>query len=88
MNHKLYAYDLISVHFGGGVVGVIALAFFSKDYGVVYNWNKASGIVSMTAFKQKLKHSSEIKYWLDHSPCFSDFQRQLACGIALFVRLT
>ena len=43
-------YVLFAVHFGGGVVGVIALAFFSKDYGVVYNWNKASGIVSMQSF--------------------------------------
>ena len=44
------SYYIFAVHFGGGVVGVIALAFFSKDYGVVYNWNKASGIVSVAFF--------------------------------------
>ncbi|XP_060576141.1 putative ammonium transporter 1 isoform X2 [Ruditapes philippinarum] len=36
--------DAVAVHFGGGSWGVIALAFFHKEDGIFYNWDKRSGM--------------------------------------------
>ncbi|KAK3102396.1 hypothetical protein FSP39_011122 [Pinctada imbricata] len=36
--------DACAVHFGGGVWGVIALAFFSNEVGIFYHWNADSGL--------------------------------------------
>ena len=41
-----YFIDYFSVHFGGGTWGVIALAFFHKQDGILFNWNEKSGYVS------------------------------------------
>lgn len=38
----------ISVHFGGGLVGVLAVPLFSHEYGVVYNWDTKSAYVRTT----------------------------------------
>lgn len=36
--------DAVAVHFGGGSWGVIALAFFHRGDGILYNWNQRSGM--------------------------------------------
>ncbi|KAJ8306768.1 hypothetical protein KUTeg_015680, partial [Tegillarca granosa] len=33
------------IHYGGGIWGVIAVAIFSNDVGILYNWDKRSGLV-------------------------------------------
>ena len=35
------------MHFGGGIVGVLCVPLFSKDFGIVYFWDRASCLVSM-----------------------------------------
>lgn len=35
--------DATAVHLGGGLVGVLSVPFFSKQYGMVYNWDLRSG---------------------------------------------
>ncbi|KAJ8299375.1 hypothetical protein KUTeg_023435 [Tegillarca granosa] len=37
--------DATAVHYGGGIWGVIAVAIFSNDVGILYNWDKRSGLV-------------------------------------------
>lgn len=37
--------DAVAVHFGGGIWGVIALAFFHKDDGILFNWDGKSGMI-------------------------------------------
>lgn len=37
---------LFTVHFGGGLVGVLTVPFFSYDYGILYNWDQKSAYVS------------------------------------------
>ena len=37
---------IFAVHFGGGVIGVLAVPLFSKDFGVVYFWDRTAGLVS------------------------------------------
>ncbi|OWF37328.1 putative ammonium transporter 1 isoform X2 [Mizuhopecten yessoensis] len=36
--------DATAVHFGGGTWGVIAVAFFSTDFGILYHWDTRSGL--------------------------------------------
>jgi hypothetical protein len=35
----------ILVHLGGGLWGVIACALFSTEFGILYHWDKRSGLV-------------------------------------------
>ncbi|KAL4224963.1 ammonium transmembrane transporter [Mactra antiquata] len=37
--------EAVSVHFGGGLLGVFSAAFLHKDEGIFFNWNKRSGMV-------------------------------------------
>ncbi|XP_033752653.1 putative ammonium transporter 1 isoform X1 [Pecten maximus] len=36
--------DATAVHFGGGTWGVISVAFFSTDFGILYQWDTRSGL--------------------------------------------
>ncbi|XP_063401087.1 putative ammonium transporter 1 [Mytilus trossulus] len=36
--------DAVAVHFGGGITGVIMIAFLDKDDGILFNWDKKSGL--------------------------------------------
>ncbi|XP_046378148.2 putative ammonium transporter 1 isoform X1 [Haliotis rufescens] len=36
--------DAVAVHFGGGLWGVISVAFLKKDEGIVFAWDKKSGL--------------------------------------------
>lgn len=40
----------LSVHFGGGSWGVIAIAFLHRDDGILFNWDKRSGLVCYFIF--------------------------------------
>ncbi|XP_052262886.1 putative ammonium transporter 1 [Dreissena polymorpha] len=37
--------DAVAVHFGGGSWGVMALAFFNNQDGILFNWDQKSGMV-------------------------------------------
>jgi hypothetical protein len=41
-------YVILTVHFGGGIWGVIAIAFLDKNHGIVLKWDTASGLVCMS----------------------------------------
>ncbi|KAL4225498.1 ammonium transmembrane transporter [Mactra antiquata] len=36
--------DAVAVHFGGGSWGVISVAFFDRKEGILFNWNRRSGM--------------------------------------------
>ena len=38
--------DAVPVHWGGGLVGCLSLAFFKINDGILYNWDTKSGYVS------------------------------------------
>lgn len=40
-------YYFLSVHFGGGITGVVLIAFLDKDDGILFNWDRKSGLVSI-----------------------------------------
>lgn len=37
--------DIVAVHFGGGSLGLIAVAFFHDTYGILYAWNLQSAYI-------------------------------------------
>ena len=39
----------VLVHFGGGITGVILIAFLDKDDGIIFKWDERSGLVSRTS---------------------------------------
>ncbi|XP_076115418.1 putative ammonium transporter 1 isoform X1 [Mytilus galloprovincialis] len=36
--------DAVAVHFGGGITGVVLIAFLDKDDGILFNWDRKSGL--------------------------------------------
>lgn len=36
--------DAVAVHFGGGITGVILIAFLDKDDGIIFKWDERSGL--------------------------------------------
>lgn len=56
----------VSVHLGGGLIGVLTVPLFSYDYGVVYNWDLKSAYVcaklKKKSFQFNCKPNSIIIY--------------------------
>lgn len=44
--NKFYYFVKLTVHFGGGVWGVLAVAFLRYDFGILIRWDMFSGLVS------------------------------------------